>query len=80
MRSGGGRPMERSRRDFFESRMGYDFSDVRLHIGPDAQSTAKDLGAKAYTAGRDIAFGKGQYQPDTTAGKELPAHELTHTV
>lgn len=36
--------------------------------------------AFAFTVGRDIAFGPGQYQPDTEAGRRLLAHELAHVV
>jgi hypothetical protein len=30
--------------------------------------------------GRDVVFGAGQYAPGTDAGRQLIAHELTHTV
>ncbi len=80
MRKSGGTPLESSTREFMESRMGHDFSDVRIHKGSDAESTSKDLNAKAYTVGKDIAFGKGEYQPETHEGKKLIAHELTHTI
>ncbi len=80
MRKSGGMPLDNSTREFMESRMGYDFSDVRIHTGPDAESTSKDLHAKAYTVGNDIAFNTGEYQPGSNEGKKLIAHELTHTV
>jgi hypothetical protein len=34
----------------------------------------------AYTVGRDVVFGAGQYKPSSTEGKLLLAHELTHTI
>jgi hypothetical protein len=38
------------------------------------------LQAKAFTQGSDVYFHQGQYQPGTTAGRSLLAHELTHVV
>src|SRR5262249_12047937 len=34
----------------------------------------------AFTTGRDIFFGHGEYDPGSLAGRELLAHELTHVV
>jgi hypothetical protein len=53
-----------------------DFSDVRIHEG----AHAAELGALAFTRGRDIHFAPGQYQPHTPAGQELLGHELAHVV
>ncbi len=60
-----------------ESRFGYDFTDVRVHTDTRA---AEALNARAFTMGKDVVFGAGQYSPWTTAGKKLIAHELTHVV
>jgi hypothetical protein len=67
-------------RGFFESRFDRDLGDVRVHNGPDAVESAHALGARAYTWGRDIVFGRGEYLPDTATGKRLLAHELTHVL
>lgn len=75
-----GRPLEKSSRAFFEPRMGRDFSDVRIHAGREASRAALALGADAFTIGRDIVFGEDQYAPESRAGRQLLAHELTHTV
>ncbi len=75
---GGGDPMPAEARGFFESRMGRDFSDVRIHSGPDAAAAAKSIGAKAYTQGTDVVFGAGHYAPDSPTGRTLLAHELAH--
>lgn len=56
------------------------FHDVRLHADPTAAASATALGARAYTAGRDIYFGQGWYAPETREGRRLLAHELTHVV
>lgn len=59
---------------------GPDFSAVRVHTGAEADAAARSVSAAAYTVGRDIVFAAGRYQPDTTAGRALLAHELTHVV
>lgn len=77
---GGGQPLPKSIRAFFEPRFGYDFSSVRIHSNPEAAETAGVLNARAFTLGHNIVFGTGLYTPETTSGKELLAHELTHVV
>ncbi len=54
-----------------------DFSDVQIHP---SSSKAPDVGALAYTQGTDIHFAPGQFSPNTTTGKSLLGHELTHVV
>jgi hypothetical protein len=76
----GGRPLPVSTRKFFEARLGSDFSQVRIHDDVRAANTAKSLNAKAFTLGKDVAFGAGQYMPETKEGKKIIAHELTHVV
>jgi hypothetical protein len=63
-----------------ESRFGHDFSGVRVHTDAKAASSARAVNALAYTVGRDIVFGAGQYAPHASTGQELLAHELAHTV
>jgi len=65
---------------FFESRFGQDFRQVRVHTDPRSADTAKTLNARAYTSGNNVVFGAGEYRPDTSSGKRLLAHELTHVV
>jgi hypothetical protein len=72
-----GQPLDHTLRAFMESRMGYDFSRVRVH--PD-QRSASALRAQAYTVGPHIAFAPGRYRPDTVEGKRLMAHEITHVI
>lgn len=64
----------------FESRLGFDFSEVRIHCDVDSQARAAQLHARAFTLGRDVYFGAGQFFPSTEAGRRLIAHELTHVV
>jgi len=77
---GGGQPLGDSTRAFFEPRFGMDFSDVRVHTEGIAEEAAKSVNARAFTLGKNVFFGTGQYQPASTEGRRLLAHELTHTV
>lgn len=77
---GGGKPLPSDTRANFESEFGADFSDVRVHTGSQANEAARSIDAEAYTVGSDIAFAKDSYDPGSSAGKELLAHELTHVV
>jgi hypothetical protein len=75
-----GQPMTNEVRSFFEPRFGYDFSKVKVHTDTVAAKSAQSINALAYTTGNNIVFNKGQYAPDSTNGKKLLAHELTHVV
>ena len=74
------RALEPALRQDMEQRFGHDFSRVRVHADAAAQTSARDVNAHAYTVGRDVVFGSGQYAPGTAAGRHLIAHELTHVV
>jgi hypothetical protein len=63
-----------------EPRFGYDFEHVRVHTDAKAIDSARALDASAYTIGRSVVFGAGRYAPDTTGGRRLLAHELTHVI
>jgi LysM repeat protein len=63
-----------------ESRLGHDFSRVRVHADATAARSARDVNARAYTVGRDIVFGAGQYAPGSAAGLRVLTHELTHVI
>jgi hypothetical protein len=60
--------------------MGHDFSGVRVHTGREADDLNQQLKAKAFTTGQDIFFRDGAYDPHSSGGQELIAHELTHVV
>jgi outer membrane protein OmpA-like peptidoglycan-associated protein len=76
----GGEVLPATVRNFFEPRFGRDFSLVRVHTGSLAAESVGGVRALAYTVGRNIVFGAGQYSPDTNQGRHLLAHELAHTV
>ena len=75
-----GSSLPESSRAFFEPRFGVDLSNVRVHTDSRAAETAKSINAKAFTVGSNIAFGSGEYDPHSSSGKQLLAHELTHTI
>lgn len=77
---GGGDPLPDPVRSHMEPRFGSDFGDVRVHTGPEAAGMNRALNAQAFTHGNNIYFGAGKYRPNTSAGKSLIAHELTHTI
>jgi hypothetical protein len=59
---------------------GQSLSDVRVHSDAPAAAAAADLNARAFTAGNDVYFNKGAYQPQSSSGQRLLAHELAHVV
>ncbi|MFO0699075.1 MAG: DUF4157 domain-containing protein [Nitrospira sp.] len=73
-----GRPLESELQHDMGQRFGYDFSHVRVHTGSDAQQSARDVNAHAYTVGHNVVFGTAEFSPETHAGRRLIAHELTH--
>ena len=75
-----GNAMSATTKNFMESRFGADFSSVKIHTGNYASQLSKDLHAQAFTVGNNIYFSEGRYQPESTEGKHLLAHELTHTI
>jgi hypothetical protein len=75
-----GDPLDPATRGRFQSAYGHDFARVRVHTDDRAAASAANLSARAYTVGPHIVFGRGQYAPDTGAGRRLIAHELAHVV
>jgi|GEM_PF-2200528 len=75
-----GTPMAPALRHGMEQRLGHDFSRVRIHTDGEAQQSAHDVSARAYTVGEHITFSAGQFAPDTRQGQRLIAHELAHVV
>jgi hypothetical protein len=75
-----GRPLEAPLREDLETRLGHDFSRVRIHTGERADQATRSIGARAYTSGADIVFARGEYDPMRSDGRRLLAHELVHVV
>lgn len=77
---GSGSPLPADTLSFMETRFGADFGKVRVHTGGEAPQLNRALQAEAFTHGNDIYFGHGKYDPQSSSGKQLLAHELTHVV
>jgi Domain of unknown function (DUF4157) len=76
--SGRGEPLPVPVRTEFEHGLGSDFSAVRIHRDGAAAEAARSVDARAFTHGRHIAFAPGEFDPVSTSGRRLLAHELTH--
>ncbi|MBK8174465.1 MAG: DUF4157 domain-containing protein [Rhodospirillales bacterium] len=71
-----GRTLPATIQQHMEAVFAADFSNVRVHEGPQADS----IGAIAFTLGNDIYFAPGRFQPETAHGRQLLGHELTHVL
>jgi hypothetical protein len=78
--SSGGQPLDTDTRGDMETRLGADFSSVRVHTDSAAHASAKEIGAHAYTVGNNIVFQRESYDPSSHQGRTTLAHELTHVV
>jgi len=77
---GGGSSLRKDTRGFMESRFGSDFSGVKVHSDNQAVQMNRELNSQAFTHGGDIYFNQGKYDTNSSSGKHLLAHELTHTI
>jgi hypothetical protein len=77
---GGGAALDTNLQRQMGQSMGYDLSGVRVHTSSESDELNHQLNAKAFTTGQDIFFKQGEYNPGSSSGKELIAHELTHVV
>lgn len=77
---GSGQPLELKTRSEMETSFGHDFSEVHIHADTAADKPARELGARAFTSGKDIFFRENAYQPGSEAGKGLLGHELAHVI
>ncbi len=77
---GGGQSLPKAVQRKMSAALGMDFSTVRVHADSQADALSRGLHARAFTTGRDIFFRAGTYQPDSSEGQQLLAHELTHVV
>jgi hypothetical protein len=75
-----GQPLSAGVRGFMEPRFGHHFDHVRVHTDERAAKSAEAVNAQAYTVGSDVVFGASQWRPQTSQGRQLLAHELTHVV
>ncbi|WP_138992101.1 DUF4157 domain-containing protein [Larkinella sp. C7] len=76
----GGQPLSADTRQFMEPRFGADFSGVRVHTDAPAVQMSQSIGAQAFAYQNHVYFNEGKYNPGTSSGQHLLAHELTHVV
>lgn len=79
-KTSGGQPLSSEARNYMEPRFEADFSNVRIHNDPESAGLSNQLSARAFTYQNHVFFSRDQYQPGTSEGKHLLAHELTHTI
>ncbi|WP_431272989.1 DUF4157 domain-containing protein [Variovorax ureilyticus] len=77
---GDGRQLPADVRGRMEPVFGTSFADVRLHADEKGAQLSEQLNAHAFTVGRHVAFGAGEFRPGTIEGDALIAHELAHVV
>jgi len=77
---GGGQSLDSGVQAQMGQALDADFSGVRVHTDAGADGLNRSLSAKAFTTGSDIYFRQGEYNPGSSSGRELLAHELTHVV
>ena len=75
---GAGQPLDGGIRSRMESAFGRSFAGVHVHTDATAAHLTRRFNARAFTVGRHVAFGAGEYRPGTIAGDALVAHELAH--
>ena len=78
--SEGPQPLDDSTRGWMERAFDHNFGDVRVHTDDSAARSARAHNAAAYTIDRNVVFDAGRYDPASTEGKALIAHELAHVV
>ena len=76
--SSSGRSLDASIQRAMEARMGDSLGDVRIHTGPQAAAACESIDARAFTVGNHVAFNAGEYDPESTEGQHVLAHELAH--
>ena len=75
-----GHPLEEKIKQMLEPHLGVNLDDVKIHTDKKANEMADSMNARAFTVGNDIYFNRDEYNPDSTDGKELIAHEVVHTI
>jgi pyrrolidone-carboxylate peptidase len=74
------RPLAEKEKQWAERHFQHDFSQVRLHLNSQAAGSARSLQSLGFTVGEHIILDPRRYDPETSAGRRLLAHELTHVL
>jgi hypothetical protein len=75
-----GQPLPEAPRALLEEGFGADLSAVRIHNNAQADSVARQQGAKAFTSGTHIYFQEGFYRPHSQGNMALLTHEVSHVL
>jgi hypothetical protein len=75
-----GHPLDKGVQGQLERGLGADLSRVRIHADHEADALSRSVEALAFTTGPDIFFRAGRYQPGSSHGFHLLAHEAAHVV
>lgn len=79
-KGGKGRPLNPDAGPVLRSAFGKRIDEIRIHTDAHAANAAGEIGAQAFTEGKDIYFAEGEYSPSTGQGRRLLAHEITHVI
>jgi len=77
-RRGSGSPLPAGAKDQMEGFFGGDLGGVQVHSDGESAALSRELNAQAFTVGPDVFFAEGKYDPTSSEGQGLLAHELTH--
>ncbi|MEM8899927.1 MAG: DUF4157 domain-containing protein [Bacteroidota bacterium] len=77
---GKGKPLAKSLKKEMEAAIGANFEEVRIHTDEESAAMNQELKAQAFAHGKDIFFNEGKFNPESTKGKHLLAHELIHII
>jgi hypothetical protein len=77
-RKGTGSELPSAARQQLEGHFGADLGQVRVHTDNEAANLNRELNAQAFTVGSDVFMAEGKYDPTSSEGQGLLAHELTH--
>src|SRR5579859_2069979 len=78
--AGGGATLDPSVQRRLEAGLGTGLAGLRVHADDEADHLAQSVDATAFTTGADIYFRSGTYNPSTSDGLQLLAHEAAHAV
>ncbi|GLY97788.1 hypothetical protein Acsp02_50420 [Actinoplanes sp. NBRC 103695] len=78
--AGAGSPLPAGVRESLEGGLGTSLGSVRLHTGSTSAALSDQVGAHAFTLGQDVHFARGAYDPTSSRGYHLLAHEVAHTL
>lgn len=78
--SGKGQQLPSKTLQQMQASFGVDFSNVNIHTDAASAQMNQALHAQAFAHGSDIYFNSGKYDTNSSGGKHLLAHELTHVV